>query len=170
MRAEVRAMLTKSTAILALMLAGWAGDARADDASRLAVARELVTVTHTVDNTRKPMPLFMSQVREMLVKADPSHTKDIDVILQRSSQKMDDQLANFADLAAEVYAREFSEEDLQALLAFDKTPAGQHLIEKQPEISQAMVKVGQQWGQMLAQQVIADYQKEKAASVPSPKL
>ena len=35
---------------------------------------------------------------------------------------------------------------------------------------QAMVKVGQQWGQMVAQQVIADYQKEKAATVPTPKL
>ncbi len=157
-------------AALVLLLAGSAGAARADDASRLALARDLVAVTHTVDNTRKMMPTFMGQMRDMLVKMDPTHTKDIEVILQRSSQKLDSQLASFADLAAEVYAREFSEEDLQAVLAFDKTPAGQHLIDKQPEISQAMVKVGQQWGQMVAQQVIADYQKDKAVGVPTPKL
>lgn len=157
-------------ASLALSLGASLGGARADDASRLKLARELVLVTHTVDNTRKMMPTFMGQMRDMLVKMDPTHTKDIDVILQRSGQKLDDQLASFADLAAEVYAREFSEEDLQAVLAFDKSPAGQHLIDKQPEISQAMVKVGQQWGQMIAQGVIADYQKEKAVEVPTPKL
>ena len=163
-------MLIRSIAALALLLAGSATSARADDPSRLKLARELVVVTHTVDNTRKLMPTFMGQMRDMLVKTDPTHTKDIDAILQRSSQRLDDQLASFADLAAEVYAREFSEEDLQAVLDFDKSPAGQHLIDKQPEITQAMVKVGQQWGQMIAQQVIADYQKEKAAGVPSPKL
>ena len=163
-------MPTRSIVVLALLLAGSAGAARADDASRLGLAREIVIVTHTVDNTRKLMPTFMGQMRDMLVKMDPTHAKDVDVILQRSSQKLDDQLASFADLAAEVYAREFSEEDLQALLAFDRSPAGQHLIDKQPEITQAMVKVGQRWGQMIAQQVIADYQKEKAAAVPTPKL
>ena len=163
-------MLTRSIAVLGLLLAGSAGPAHADEASRLKLARDIVVVTHTVDNTRKLMPTFMGQVRDMLVKMDPTHTKDVDIILQRSSQKMDDQLASFADLAAAVYAREFSEEDLQAVLAFDKSPAGQHLIDKQPEIAQAMAKVGQQWGQMIAQQVIADYQKEKAAAAPSPKL
>ncbi|WP_237477970.1 DUF2059 domain-containing protein [Lichenibacterium dinghuense] len=163
-------MLTRSALVLGLLLAGSSGAARADDASRLKLAREIVVVTHTVDNTRKLMPTFMGQMRDMLVKMDPTHTKDIDTILQRSGQKLDDQLSSFADLAAEVYAREFSEEDLQAVLAFDRSPAGQHLIDKQPEITQAMAKVGQQWGQMVAQQVIADYQKEKAAEVPTPKL
>ena len=163
-------MLNRSVAVLALLLAGPAGAARADDASRLKLARELVLVTHTVDNTRKLMPTFMGQIHDILLKMDPGRAKDIDVLLQRSSAKLDDQLASFADLAAQVYAREFSEEDLQAVLASDKTDAGQHLIAKQSEITQAMAKVGQQWGQMIAQQVIADYQKEKAATVTAPKL
>ena len=143
--------------------------ARADDASRVKLARELVVVTHSVDNIRKLMPTLMTQVRTMLVQQNPTETKTIDTLLQRSTQRLDQQLDSFADLAAQVYAREFSEDDLQALLAFDRSPAGQHLIDKQPEITQAMMGVGQRWGQSVAQQVVEEFNKEKAAPVP-PRL
>ncbi len=47
-------------------------------------------------------------------------------------------------LVAQVYVREFTEDDLSAILAFYCSPAGQHLVGKQTEISKAMFGVGQQ--------------------------
>jgi hypothetical protein len=143
--------------------------ARADDASRVKLARELVVVTHSVDNMRRIIPTLMTQVRTMLVQQNPTETKTIDTLLQRSMRRLDQQLDSFADLSAQVYAREFSEDDLQALLAFDRSPAGQHLIDKQPEINGAMMEVGQRVGQSIAEQVVEEFKKEKAAPVP-PKL
>ena len=70
---------------------------------------------------------------------------------------------------AEVYAKEFTEADLANLLAFYRTETGQHLLAKQPEIAKGMMLVGQQWGQGIAQQIIAELAKEKAAA-PPPKL
>ncbi len=156
-----------ATVALVAVLVG--SSARADDASRLKFARELVVVTHAVDNMRKIVPTLMTQVRTMLVQQNPAETKTIDTLLQRSTQHLDRQLDSFADLTAQVYAREFSEDDLRALLAFDRTPTGQHFIDQQPEINQAMVGVGQRVGQSIAEQVVEEFKKEKAAPVP-PKL
>jgi len=156
-----------ATVALVAVLVG--SPARADDASRLKLARELVVVTHTVDNMRKIVPTLMTQVRTMLVQQNPAETKTIDTLLQRSTQRLDQQLDSFAEFAAQVYAREFSEDDLGALLAFDRSPTGQHFIDKQPEINQAMIEVGQRVGQSIAEQVVEEFKKEKAAPVP-PKL
>lgn len=156
--------------LLGAALAGAAPAARADEAHRLEVAREIVLTTHAVDNMRAAMPAMMAQMRDILVKSNPANAKDVDVIFERSAKRLDSQLESFADLAAKVYAREFSESDLDAMLAFDRTPAGQHVIEKQPEIGRAMMQVGQEWGQGIARDVIAEYQKEKAAAVQAPKL
>lgn len=155
--------------ILGSLLPAASGAARADDASRLKLAREIVVVTHTADNMRKIMPTVMGQVRTMLIQQHAGDKKMIDAVLNRSTQHIDEQIDGFVDLAAEVYAREFTEEDLQALLAFDHTPAGQHLIEKQPVIAQAMMVTGQKWGQLVAKQAIDEISKEKA-EVPAPKL
>lgn len=46
-----------------------------------------------------------------------------------------------------VYQKHLSEEDIQAILAFYRTPAGKKLISVQPAIMQESMMVGQQWGQ-----------------------
>jgi hypothetical protein len=72
------------------------------------------------------------------------------------------------DLTAQIYAKEFSEEDLTNLLAFYKSPTGQNLIAKQPVIVQGMMTASMQWGQMLAREVLQEYQSDKANKPQQP--
>ena len=64
---------------------------------------------------------------------------------------------------AQIYASEFSAEDLANLLAFYKTPTGQNLLSKQSSITQTSFAVGKQLGQDLAKQVLEDMNKDKQA-------
>jgi len=49
------------------------------------------------------------------------------------------------------YSRNFSSEDLLALIAFYKTPAGQKLLQKLPTVTQELMLVGGKFGQSVAE-------------------
>lgn len=148
---------------VALGLAG--GTARADDQSRLQVARDIVKAAHMADTMRQLFPTLLNQMRPMLVQQGASNAT-IDELFKRFGQRLDREIDNFNDLSAQVYAREFSEDDLANLLHFYQTPTGQRLIGKQPEIAQAMARVGADWGRGMAQEVIEEFRKEQAKSTP----
>ena len=154
--------------LLALALAARAARAD-DDAGRLALARQVVEVAHAGDNMRAVMPVMVQQMRMLLKQQGNTDASQVDLYITRFQQKFETEIPGFTDLVAKVYAREFSDADLTDLLAFYRTTAGQHLLAKQPEIAKGMLTVGQQWGQSIAQEVLAEIQKEKAAA-PSPKL
>lgn len=154
------------TALLSLILA-CGGAARADEQSRLALAREAVQASHATDTMRRVFPTLLNQMKPLLLKQGGTE-KSIDDFYARILTKLDPQLDKLTDLAAQVYAREFSDEDLQSLVAFYQSPAGQHLASKQAEIGQFMAVAGAQWGREMAQSVMDDYRKEQAARMAQP--
>jgi uncharacterized protein len=91
--------------------------AHADDESRLALARDLVKETHANDNARLLMPAIANQMKPMLARQGLDQ-KLIDDFTSRLLAKLNGDLDKFGDLAAQVYAKEFSEQDLANLLAF----------------------------------------------------
>lgn len=70
----------------------------------------------------------------------------------RAKVKPDD----LVNMLAPVYEKHISEADLDTLIAFFDSPAGRRYIEKQPFIVADSMKVGQEWGERLAQEVIAE--------------
>jgi uncharacterized protein len=53
-----------------------------------------------------------------------------------------------------VYRKYFSEEEIQDVIKFYKSPTGVKLIQTLPQVMQESMAVGQQWGESLAQKVI----------------
>ena len=158
-----------AAAALALALVAPPFGARADDASRLKVAHEVVDVVHAGDNMRAIMPVMTDQMRAMLVQQGTADKALVDLFVARFSKRMDEQIPEFLDLVAQVYAREFSEEDLQNLLGFYRTPTGQHLLAKTAMIGKSMALAGKQWGENIGREVGAEIDKERGANA-SPKL
>jgi hypothetical protein len=60
-----------------------------------------------------------------------------------------------------VYQKHLSEEEVQAINAFNKTPAGQKLLEVRPLISEESGEIGQEWAQDIARRVIAKYRAQE---------
>lgn len=62
-------------------------------------------------------------------------------------------------LIVPIYQRHLSQSDVVAISHFYTTEAGKNLLKAQPLIVQESMKVGQQWGQDMAKEIIAEYKK-----------
>lgn len=155
-------------ALLGLALAGTSA-ARADDDSRLKLARQVVEIAHAGDNMRAIMPIMAQQMRALLSQQGNADKPEIDTYVKRFQERFDHEIPDFVDLVAKVYAKEFTDDDLANLLVFYRTPTGQHLLGKQQEIARGMLLTGQEWGKHIGEEVLSEMQKDKAAQ-PPPKL
>lgn len=60
------------------------------------------------------------------------------------------------DKLAVVYMESYTEEDVDAILAFYNSPVGKKMISETPEITQKSMQIGQMWGMQL-QPLMAKY-------------
>jgi len=146
-------------AAMMLVLATAAPMARADEASKQAKVRELfltMHMDHMMDEMIGQMTAFMKQQFQQMTKDAPGS----DQMTAAQKQLTEQYLAKTMTLATEsmgwkslepeyakVYAATYSEAEIDGILAFYKSPAGQAMLAKTPELTAASMKIVQ--GKML---------------------
>lgn len=68
-----------------------------------------------------------------------------------------------------VYAKYYTEEDVDQLIAFYKTPVGRKVVSVTPQIVQESMLLGREWGQKLGEKILSEmkasgYDPEKQGS------
>lgn len=58
-------------------------------------------------------------------------------------------LRNIYSQMAQVYMEQFTEAEIDQILAFYHTPVGEKMVEVTPEVTKKGMEIGQQWGQEL---------------------
>lgn len=127
-------------------------------AENLAAARELIQTMKATDQFKALLPTIFEGLKPAFVQGRPEMAKDYDAIMPIIIDGATQRLNSLADSLAEIYAQNFSVDDLHNLTAFYRSPTGQKLLERQPTIARASMVAGQQFGQTL----VADL-KEKIA-------
>jgi len=114
------------------------------DPASLAVAREILAVAFPAEKRpelfRAVMQSMVDQTSDSMRSLGKAKDKDFQTIVDRSTHRMFDQLTEIIVAAlpdyfegmARAYARDFSLDELNAVLAFVKTPAGQHYFQRAP--------------------------------------
>jgi hypothetical protein len=150
--------------------------ARADDASRHAKAEELVVLAHVDRLNGQVMDALRQQTTQAVtMQAGGSLTPEQKVALDEFQKK----LAEAAELQigwktmaptfADIYAKAFTEEQMDAIIAFYKTPAGSALLEKMPGINQQANQLMQTKINALkdeVRQMFGDFMKNKFPATP----
>jgi hypothetical protein len=120
--------------------------AAALDPVSLDLAHQIITIAFPPEKRSQMyasmMDAIMGQARANVESKLGTGDKDLDAIVGRSMDRMyADMKANlnaaipdYFESFARAYARDFSRDDLQAILAFVKTPAGQHYFSRVPEL------------------------------------
>ncbi len=67
---------------------------------------------------------------------------------------------DLVNLIIPVYEKYYTEDDIDQMIAFYKTPVGKKMIEVLPKVSQESMAVGQAWGKDLGEKVVVKM-KEK---------
>ena len=166
------------------------------DPGALAIAHQILAIGIPAEKRSQMFTSVLDslseQVRKSAAGLSPTKDKDFQAILDRSTQRLWDGMKPIMNAAlpdifesmARAYARDFSVDDLNALLAFVKTPAGQHFFERSPLIlkdpdvqasqQRMMAQIGEKLPGIMRQdkQDIEDYlakkAKEEKASEPKP--
>lgn len=69
--------------------------------------------------------------------------------------------SDLVDLIVPIYSRHVEEADIDALIAFYRSPAGQRFVKAQPHITRESMEAGQRWGESLARQVIQSMERRQ---------
>ncbi|MEM8506098.1 MAG: DUF2059 domain-containing protein [Cyanobacteria bacterium P01_D01_bin.1] len=128
-------------------------------AETVAKVEELLSITDTEALNLQVMESMVDQFRQVITDV-PDDWWD------RFLDKID--YAELNRLVIPIYAQHFTIEELDAIIAFYKTPAGQTVLEKMPSVLQDSMLVGQQWGMEIARQVLDDLEAEGYAVPDEP--
>jgi uncharacterized protein len=153
--------------------------AHADEASRRAKAKEMITLLHMDRLMTQMMDSIMKQTSTMSKQmagsnATPADQAKIDEFQHKIFALLDSQLG-WKALEPEyitIYANNFTDEELDGIIAFYKSPAGASLVEKLPALTAEGSKISQEKLAIVLpqlKQMIEDYSKTaKAVDKDSP--
>jgi hypothetical protein len=150
----------------AAALAAPAKDSTIEELMKVVKTRKLM------DSMRAQMDVLMDNSVKAALHGKTPNTKQqaaIDKMKKRMVGMLDDELSwkRFEPLSIKLYKETFTEEELQGMLKFYKTPAGQAVINKMPTLMQKTMMAVQGMTQDMEprlQQIEEDFQKEMAAA------
>jgi hypothetical protein len=112
------------------------GAAFADEASHRAAAEEMLKAA----NTDKTMNAAIDTMLDAQLKANKGLVPVKDVMKKFLSKHLSYEAMK--DDLIDLHVKEFSEEELKAVAAFYRTPAGRKFVEKQPVMMQKGAELG----------------------------
>ena len=126
--------------LVSVMLLPWrlalAGDPTPQPSPEaLASAKELIAVMHLTDQYKVIIRDIIQTLKPSIVQGRPEVDQQYDAIAPTLVDAFQPRLSELSDIMAVIYAKNLSMEDLQALVAFYKTPTGQRLIQKLPTLA-----------------------------------
>jgi hypothetical protein len=108
-------------------------------------ARALVVATGISRSFATLVPQFMDQIGKQLTQSRPELNTDLELVLTELKPEFDRQADEMIELAAQVYAKNIPEADLQAAVTFFTSPSGRTYVETQRTILTEIVTAMQGW-------------------------
>jgi hypothetical protein len=161
-------MKTRILLVMMMLFAGSVFSQTATPESRASAERllQVLKLGENFDNTiRQAVTMQMGMLdKRMDIPAEKKETvrKSIEAAVNSSLEKMSWQ--KMKGMFVDIYAEVFTKEELDGVIAFYESPAGQKFVAKQPQLTQ----VTMQKMQTLISEMMPELQKEIAAAVRSP--
>jgi hypothetical protein len=111
----------------------------------LAAARALVIACGMSRSFSVIIPQFMDQIGSSLTQTRPELIHDLNAVLAQLKPEFDRQADEMVNIAAQIYVKQMSEQDLKAAVAFFESPAGRKYVETQPAFLTEVVTAMQGW-------------------------
>ena len=129
-------------------------------AAAMATANELITVTGATQLFNPLIAGVVEQAKLLFLQQDPGLSKDVNEVAAKLRTDLQPRFSELSGEVARLYATNFTEQDLKAILAFYKSPAGQKLLAEQPKVVDGSMKFAQNWANKLSDEVIAKMRDE----------
>ncbi len=136
-------------AFIGLVASAVPAPAQTPSPEAMAAARELVVVMQAADRFKAIFPMIIQQLKPAIVQNRPAVEKDYDAIMPLIVTETNARIGELVEQMAAIYAQNFTVTELHEVTAFYRTPTGQKIQQKTPEIAQQSMIAGQKFGEKL---------------------
>lgn len=126
----------------------------------LAAAREILTMKNAAAMYQAAVPNIVEQTKNALVQQNLNYQKDLNEIAPVVARNLAGREKEIGEGMAQVYANEFSEQELKDLVTFYKSPLGQKLLSTEPRAIQFSMSYMNQWALVFAGTVNEAFREE----------
>ena len=137
-----------------------AAAAKAASPAALAAAREILTMKNASAMYANAVPSLVEQTKNTLMQSNLNYQKDLNEVALIVAKNLAGREKEIGDGMAQVYATEFTEQELQGLVTFYKSPLGQKLLANEPRAIQMSMAYMNQWAQSFAEVINGQFRAE----------
>jgi hypothetical protein len=126
----------------------------------IAAAKEILTMKNASAMYANAVPNLVQQTKDVLLQNNLNYQKDLNEVAVIVAQKLAGREKEIGDGMANVYANEFSEQELKDLVTFYKSPLGQKLLSTEPRAIQFSMSYMNAWAQNFAEVINGEFRAE----------
>jgi hypothetical protein len=126
----------------------------------IAAAKEILTLKNAAAMYAAAVPNIVQQTKEALLQQNLNYQKDLNEVAVIVAQALTGKEKEIGDGMAQIYANEFTEQELKDLVTFYRSPLGQKLLSAEPRAIQFSMSFMNQWAQNFAETANAQFRAE----------
>ena len=133
---------------------------KAASPAALAAAKEILTMKNASAMYANAVPNLVQQTKNVLLQSNLNYQKDLNEVAEIVAKNLAGREKEIGDGMAQVYANEFTEQELKDLVTFYKSPLGQKLLGNEPRAIQFSMSYMNQWAQQFAETINGQFRAE----------
>jgi len=126
----------------------------------VAAAKEILTMKNASAMYASAVPNIVEQTKNALVQNNLNYQRDLNEVAVIVAKSLAGREKEIGDGMAQIYANEFSEQELKDLVTFYKSTLGQKLLATEPRAIQFSMSYMNQWATVFAETVNGQFRAE----------
>lgn len=128
--------------------------------SHLAAAKALVVASGISRSFSIIIPQFLDQIGSSLTQTRPEVRSDLNIVLTQLKPEFDTKVDEMIGIAAQIYVKQMSEQELKAAVTFFESHSGKKYVETQPAFLTEVVTAMQGWQGKISTDLMARVRAE----------
>jgi hypothetical protein len=126
----------------------------------IAAAKEILAMKNASAMYANAVPNLVEQTKNVLMQSNLNYQKDLNEVAVIVAKNLAGREKEIGEGMAQVYANEFTEQELKDLVTFYKSPLGQKLLASEPRAIQFSMSYMNQWAQAFAEVINGQFRAE----------
>ena len=133
---------------------------KAASPAAIAAAKEILAMKNASAMYQNAVPNIVQHTKDTLLQSNINYQKDLNEVAVIVAKDLAGREKEIGEGMAQIYANEFTEQELKDLVIFYKSPLGQKLLANEPRAIQSSMAYMNQWAQQFGEIVNGEFRAE----------
>ena len=121
---------------------------------KTAKIRTLLELSQTENLFQQLLPTILNQTQAAVREMRPDIPDEVwAIVMEEGEAAFRESLGAFIEKSVPIYERNFTEAEIDGMLAFYGSEVGRSVVKKLPKITAESMAIGQQWGMAVGQEI-----------------